>query len=184
MTHSTTAADVVLGGERLYLRAVQPSDATERYVGWLNDHAVMRFMETPAGGHTVDGLRSYISAMQAKPDTLFLAIVVREGDRHIGNIKLGPVDRRHGTADVALMLGDRACWGRGYATEAIGLVSDHAFGRLGVRKLTAGCYSGNVGSLRAFEKAGYHVEGVRRTQYRCEGELHDGLLLARFRVED
>jgi [ribosomal protein S5]-alanine N-acetyltransferase len=172
MTHIDT--------ERLVLRDVVPADATERYAGWMNDADVTRYMETRFSRHSVDGLRAYIAGMQRKADTLFLAIVLRDGNIHIGNIKLGPVDRVHGTADVALMIGDRNAWGRGFAAEAIRAVSEHGFTQMGVRKLTAGCYAGNVGSQRAFEKAGYHVEGHRRAQYFCDGTFEDGVLMARF----
>jgi [ribosomal protein S5]-alanine N-acetyltransferase len=175
MTHIET--------ERLLLRDVVPADATERYAGWMNDADVTRYMETRFTRHTIDGLRAYIEGMQRKPDTLFLAIVVRDGNLHIGNIKLGPVDRVHGTADVALMIGDRSAWGRGFAAEAIRAVSEYGFAQMGVRKLTAGCYAGNVGSQRAFEKAGYHVEGHRRAQYVCDGTFEDGVLMARFRFD-
>lgn len=172
--------DIVIQGERLYLRAVRASDATERYVGWINDPEVTRYMETRFAAHTLEGLRDYIEAMRRKADTLFLAIVARDRDRHIGNIKVGPVDRVHLTADVALIVGDKSTWGKGYASDAIRAVSEHAFAHMGVRKLTAGCYAGNAGSRRAFEKAGYHVEATRRSHYFCEGAFQDGLLMARF----
>jgi ribosomal-protein-alanine N-acetyltransferase len=183
MTTKTPDGRVRIDAPRLYLREVVPSDATERYAAWMNDPEVTRFMETRSTSHTVQDLRQYIEAMRRKPDTLFLAIVLRDGDRHIGNIKLGPVERVHRSADVALMIGDKASWGRGYAAEVIAAVSDHAFQHLGVRKLTAGCYAGNVGSRRAFEKAGYHIEATRRSQYFCDGVFQDGLLMARFSAE-
>ena len=180
---STVPGGTFIEASRLYLREVVPSDATERYAAWMNDPEVTRFMETRFASHSVESLRQYIEAMRRKPDTLFLAIVLRDGDVHIGNIKLGPIERAHLCADVALMIGDKASWGRGYAAEAIAAVSDHAFRRLGVRKLTAGCYASNLGSLRAFEKAGYHVEATRRAQYFCDGAFQDGLLMARFGPE-
>ena len=146
----------------------------------MNDAEVTRYMETRFAAHTIDSLWAYVEMMRHKPDTYFLAIVVREGDRHIGNIKLGPVDQVHRLADVALMIGDRHSWGHGYATEAIMAVTEYAFEQLGVRKLTAGCYADNVGSRRAFEKAGYHVEATRASHYFCEGAFQDAVLLARF----
>ena len=180
---NTVRGGTLIDATRLYLREVGPSDATERYAAWMNDREVTRFMETRFASHSVESLRQYIEAMRRKPDTLFLAIVLRDGDLHIGNIKLGPVERAHLCADVALMIGDKASWGHGYAAEAIGALSDHAFQHLGVRKLTAGCYASNLGSLRAFEKAGYHVEATRRSQYFCDGSFQDGLLMARFSPE-
>src|SRR3954470_19477428 len=100
-----------LEGDRLYLRDVVVEDATERYAGWMNDGAVTRFMETRGATHTVEQLRTYIEGMRAKANTLFLAMVLQDGDRHIGNIKLGPIDPIHRYADVALMIGDKDSWG-------------------------------------------------------------------------
>ena len=56
---------------------------------------------------------------------------------------------------VRILLGDKNCWGKGYATETIEVLTEHAFGVLGLHKLTAGAYAENVGSIRAFEKAGF-----------------------------
>ena len=53
---------------------------------------------------------------------------------------------------------DPAYGGRGYATEAVIAMVEHAFGRLGVRRVTAGCYAGNQASVRILEKAGMHRE--------------------------
>jgi [ribosomal protein S5]-alanine N-acetyltransferase len=168
-----------IAGARLYLRELQPSDAAGRYLAWMNDPEVTRFLETRFSTHSEAGIRQYIESVRQDPAYLFLAIVLRDGDRHIGNIKMGPISRVHGYADVGLLIGEKDCWGRGYAAEAIALLTAHAF-ETGIRKLTAGCYADNVGSLKAFQKAGWHVEGVRRAQYICDGELQDGILMAAF----
>src|SRR5258705_1773472 len=104
---SPSDAGCLIDATRIYLRDVQLTDATARYAAWMNDPDVTRYMETRFATHTVESLREYVSMMRHKPDTLFLAIVLRHGDCHIGNIKLGPIDRVHGLADVALMIGDR-----------------------------------------------------------------------------
>ncbi|HEY1157453.1 MAG TPA: GNAT family protein, partial [Arthrobacter sp.] len=107
--------------------------------------------------------------MAGDPLNLFAGIFLREGDRHIGNIKLGPINVHHRRADIGLLVGDRACWGKGYASEAIAILSDFAFGRLGLHRLTAGMYAENEGSARAFEKAGYAREGLLRGHWLCDG---------------
>ena len=50
-------------------------------------------------------------------------------------------------------------WGKGYATEAIQLTSEYAFNYLKLLKLNAVCYESNVGSILAFLKASYTIEG-------------------------
>ncbi|MGH8970817.1 MAG: GNAT family N-acetyltransferase [Actinomycetes bacterium] len=49
---------------------------------------------------------------------------------------------------------DPAYAGKGYATEAVAAMVAHAFGRLDVRRITAGCFADNVASVRILEKVG------------------------------
>ncbi|MBI2524605.1 MAG: GNAT family N-acetyltransferase [Candidatus Rokubacteria bacterium] len=167
-----------LVGERVYLRAVQQSDAGETYGGWLNDPEVTRYTESRFFPTTADKLREYVRALEGSRDSIFLAIVDRRTQQHVGNIKLGPIDWIHRLGDIGLLIGDKSVWGRGYATEAIRLVSDYAFRRLNLHKLTAGCYSTNLGSIRAFEKAGFHEEARRPRHYYSEGAYVDLVYLA------
>lgn len=159
----------VLEGERVYLRGVREADVNENYHRWMNTPAVTRYMESRFRPYSVEALRRYVSAMSADPDHLFLAILLKEDDRHVGNIKVGPVNWIHRHAEVGIMIGEEDCWGRGYATEAIRLASAHAFRTLNLRRLTAGCYEDNRGSLKAFERAGFSVEGVRPRHFFCDG---------------
>ena len=78
----------------------------------MNDPEVTRFLETRFAAQTEDGIRQYIESVLRDPAYLFLAIVLRDGDRHIGNIKMGPISRIHGSADVGLLIGEKDCWGR------------------------------------------------------------------------
>lgn len=43
-------------------------------------------------------------------------------------------------------------------------MSQWAFDDLGLKKLTAGAYAENVGSIKAFERAGFEIEGRRLSQ--------------------
>src|SRR5205814_2669717 len=103
--------------------------------------------------------------------------VRKDNDQHIGNIKLGPIHWIHRYAEIGLLIGEKSCWGQGYASEAIRLVTTYAFERLNLHKVTAGCYATNVGSVRAFEKAGFVREGVRPRHCFCEGTYVDLILL-------
>ncbi len=162
-----------LRGERLLLRPVTLTDVTERYVDWLNDERVNRFLETRHSRQTLDGVRAYVDRITRRDDEWLFAICLEADGTHIGNIKLGPVKPHHGVADISLFIGEPACWGRGYATEAIRLLSGHALRDLGLHKISAGMYASNDASLRAFLKAGYREEGRRRKHYLLDGRPED-----------
>ncbi len=172
-----------LEGKRIYLREVRPSDVNERYYRWMNDPEITRFLESRFAPNAIENLRDYVAGKLGDRDNIFLAIVLKEEDRHIGNIKLGPIQWIHRLADIGLLIGEKDCWGKGYATEAIQLVSDYAFNVLNLHKVAAGCYGPNEGSARAFQKAGFVVEGVRKEQFYTNGSYVDDILLGLIRPD-
>jgi len=166
-----------LEGERIRLREVRGSDVTERYRAWLNDPAVTAFLEIRYAPHSLEDIRKFVEAMRGRDDVVFLAICLKDGDRHIGNIKLGPIHRIHRFGDISLLIGERGCWGQGYATEAIRILAAFAFDVLNMNKLRAGCYSKNRGSEKAFLKAGFRREGRLKNQWVTGDAFQDEVLL-------
>jgi RimJ/RimL family protein N-acetyltransferase len=170
-------AETVLEGARVSLRAVTEADVTADYVAWLNDPEVGEFLETRFTAHSADDVRKYVRTQNANADAVFLAIVRRADQRHIGNLRIGAIDRHHHTATIALVIGDKSAWRQGFGSEAIALATWHAFSTLGLRKLTARCYATNLGSIRAFEKAGWTHEGRQASQFETADGRVDGVWL-------
>jgi RimJ/RimL family protein N-acetyltransferase len=114
----------------------------------------------------------YENQAMSKTDVVF-AIVLKDKDRHIGNIGLHSINYVFRSAEIGIIVGEADFWGQGYATESIVLLAHHCFDRLNLNRLAAGAVDKNAGSIRAFEKAGFSREGVARQAYFCEGEYHD-----------
>ncbi|MGH8131440.1 MAG: GNAT family N-acetyltransferase [Steroidobacteraceae bacterium] len=166
--------------ERMELFLLEPVHVTTAYVGWLRDPKVNRFLESRFVPHDLASTAAFVAKMHADANALMLGIRSVVLDRHVGNIKLGPIDRNHGLGEIGLMIGDRGAWGRGIASDAISIVCAIAGRQLGLRKLTAGCYASNVGSARAFAKAGFQVEALRRDHFMLNGRSEDLLLMAKY----
>lgn len=159
----------------LFLLRVE--DVSEDYVGWLNDPEVNRYLESRFVHHTVESTRSFVASCLEHKSTLMLGIrSVSQDMRHVGNIKIGPIDTNHGLGEIGILVGERSAWGKGIATEAIRLIADIAQHELCIRKLSAGCYGSNVGSEKAFVKAGFVVEG-RRVNHFVSGDQFEDLVL-------
>ena len=180
MSQDMSAKDnfyLFLVGECIYLREVRPSDVNENYYRWMNDPEVTQYLESRFAPNSMETLQEYVRNFMGNKDNIFLAIVLKENHKHLGNIKMGPIDWFHRLADIGVMLGEKDSWGKGYASEAISLLSEHAFKNLNLHKLTAGCYKPNEGSLKAFEKAGFETEGVRKKHCFFNGKYVDAILL-------
>ncbi len=167
--------------KNLILRGMEKKDAEGPYLQWMNDPEVTQYLESRFFPHTSESLLQFIEGMRDGKN-LMLAICLKDGKQtHIGNIKLGPIDWIHRRADIGLILGEKTQWGKGYATESIQAISEHAFRVLNLFKVCAGCYHTNVGSQKAFEKAGFQIEATLKRHFYTNGEWSDHVLMAKFR---
>lgn len=155
--------------ERLLFRTLSKEDVSERYLNWLNDSDVNRYLETRFTPQTMEACEKFVSDMEKDPASYLFGIFDKVTLEHIGNIKLGFINTHHQSAQLSLFIGEKSCWGKGYATESIRCLTQWGFDALGLERIEAGCYDSNLGSLRAFLKVGYSVEGFFRNSVVSDG---------------
>jgi ribosomal-protein-alanine N-acetyltransferase len=159
-----------LATDRLLLRTLEATDASNTYLAWMRDPEVTRFLESRFSvPKSLYDLIDFIDSINASPDSLLLGIFLRKEDRHIGNIKVGPVVARHARTEIGYLIGDRVMWGKGYAAEAIREACRYGFEELGLAKITAGVYETNKSSATALLKAGFIHEATISSHVVCEG---------------
>jgi ribosomal-protein-alanine N-acetyltransferase len=169
---------------RLVLSCLDQAHVTDAYRGWMSDPEVTQFLETRFSTPGLDSLREYVSAMRISANQYLFGMFLRDTGAHIGNIKLGPISSVHRRAAIGLIIGEKSVWGHGYASEAIAAISGWAFAELGLDKLSAGSYQSNHGSIRAFQRNGYQVEGIQRSHVQlAEGGRDDVVVLGRTRTD-
>lgn len=171
-----------LVGRRLMLRPLTADDVSDRYVGWLNDPEVTRYLEPRDRPATRAAILHYLQRFAGGPDEIF-AIIERAGGAHVGNVTLNHVHPVHLTADTGLLLGERDRWGQGYASEAWSLVLRHAFDDLRLRKVIAGACEPNRASLAVLHKLGFRLEGTLRGECLVDGRHVDALRLGLLAAE-
>jgi RimJ/RimL family protein N-acetyltransferase len=164
-------------GKKIYLRGLERLDLEGDYFDWLNDREVTKFLNSGAFPNTAEKMEEYYRNIALSADNAMFAVIDKKSDRHIGNIKLGPINWLMRVTSVGIMIGNKECWGKGYGTEAIRLVLDYAFNRLNLHKVTAGIVAIHQASIRAFEKAGFEKEGQARSQFFLDGKYYDSLYL-------
>ncbi len=170
--------------KRFTLVTLSEEFASEDYLEWLSDEATTAFLESRfAPAFSLQGLRKYVSSMLKASDSFLLAILTNDTREHIGNIKLGPINPHHQTGSIGLLIGAKAWWGKGVATETIEAVTEWAFSSINLSKVSAGAYSSNVASIRAFESCGFSREGLLLSQVQLgNGKRDDVVLLGKVKA--
>ncbi len=107
-------------------------------------------------------------------------IFFSENNKLIGVIKLGIINWTNKSSDMITFIGDKNYLGRGLAIEAIKLGNEIAFESHGLKKLYGGMYRDNVGSVKAYLKANWIIEGILKDHYLVDGKPQDRILVACF----
>lgn len=166
-----------------------PHHLTQRYVGWLNDPAVVRFSEQRHRQHDLASCRSYAATFCGSAD-LFLAIEAADAPDgltagsatgHVGNITVA-YDGPNASADLSIMIGEAAARGTGIGSAAWCGMVDWLLGPAGLRRVTAGTMAANHAMIALMHKSGMTIDATRPRAFLLEGAEIDLVLATRFAV--
>ena len=164
----------------ILLRELRKGDITI-WCRWLNDPGVFEAMNKGAWPNTEEDQSDYFDKLRKSDTDAQFAIVEYSGKSElVGTIGIHKIDWVHRRGDVSIVIGRKNCRGKGIGTSAIALIVQHAFDKMNLRKLTAGMWANNKGSIRAFERNGFVLEGRLKDSYYYKGQYVDELRYALF----
>jgi RimJ/RimL family protein N-acetyltransferase len=177
-------------GERIRLRAVEKDDLP-LFVKWLNDPEVRQgiLLHNPVSQTEEDG---WYERMLARPaDEHVMAIDVKEPpadaveDRWklIGSLAFDQIDWHVRAAEFGILIGDKTCWNQGYGTESVRLLCQHGFNTLNLNRIFLHVFESNPRAIRAYEKAGFTLEGRERQAEYKDGKFIDVLRMSLLKSE-
>ena len=157
--------------ENLYMRIIDINDVTSEYLSWLNNYEITKFTEQKNIKHTIKSLETYVlEKFNSKNNFLF---GIFNFNRHIGNIKLGPIENIDSSAEVSFLIGNKDYWGKGITTKALKRLIEFGIKELAIKKFVAGYYSNNEASARVFKKCLFKVKKINKKFKKFEGQSID-----------
>ncbi len=152
----------VIEGRLVRLRPLEERDVP-CLSRWYGDPEVRHWThlsEDPPSAQTLEAHRDRYRRMRDDPRQLRWCVETLRGEA-IGD--LGLVDiHPHGRAELAITIGEKAYWSRGYGTEAIKLTLRFAFDHLNCRRIYLVTDEDNLRAHRSFAKCGFVREGLLR----------------------
>ena len=161
---------------RVRLRPLEPEDLEELYK-WENDTSVWEVSNThtPFSRYT---LRRYIeeSHLDINEVRQLRLIIENTEGKVIGAIDLFDYEPFHQRAGVGILIYEIEARNKGFATDALELMSRYCKKFLGLNQLYANIDSGNLSSIVLFEKSGFQKIGVKKSWNRTPDGWNDEIL--------
>ncbi len=155
---------------------------------WTHDLSLMRALwRQPAMPLSVAQMKKKYEAIEKQVDEsknmFYFTIRSKEDGRLIGFVRIEGIEWTHGTANLKLTIGDPADRGKGYGSEALGLILHYAFNELNLYRMSAVVSEDNPEALKFFLKFNFIEEVRRRKALQRDGHTWDSIHLGMLRDE-
>jgi RimJ/RimL family protein N-acetyltransferase len=168
-------------GSKIYLRPIEMDDIP-LMCEWVNHPDVTRTLRIWRPMSSLNE-REFVEHVSRSPNDLATLIVVRATDRPIGTCGLMRIDWVTRQAGFGIGIGAPKEWGKGYGSEATRLITDYAFGTVNLNRVWLEVYADHPAARRAYEKAGFRLEGTQRQAAFQDGRYIDVHLMSVLRSE-
>lgn len=191
-SHPEIAGEEMIGkhifrGQQIYLVPPDPETDAGYIASWMRDSEFVRLLDAdPARLMSVEKHKQWLEEdllREQRNDSIFFKILTVQGDKPLGLIGLDDIRWVHGDAWVGIGVGERDYWGKGYGTDAMRVILRYAFDILNLHRISLTVFEYNPRAIRAYEKAGFKVEGRARQFLNREGRRYDMIFMGILRSE-
>lgn len=166
---------MLISGEKVRLRPATPNDFPQM-ITWSRDEEVNRYLEGEFP-KTIDEYSVWLKKLNSDRHAKHFAIVTLPDSRLIGDIQLDHITWRSGDAELRIRIGERHLWDKGYGTDAIVALLQHAFENMTLSRIYLRVFSSNLRAIRCYEKAGFRKEG-RLKRRSTDGQMKEIILMS------
>jgi len=165
-------------GQKVRLRAIEREDIPH-FVRWFNDPEVTRHLAAYMPMSRAAEEKWFERQLEDK-NSVILGIEATDGDKPvlIGNIGLHRINWKDRQAVLGIVIGEKDYWNKGYGTDAIRALLDHAFRQMNLNRIWLIVDADNPRAIRCYEKCGFRQEGRMRQSVFRDGAYYDQLLMS------
>ena len=161
---------MTLKGNTVYLRALEPTDLD--FLFQLENNEEVWEVSNTTSPFSKFVLTQYLENSHKdiyEAKQLRLVICVSESNRAIGCIDLFDFEPKHKRVGVGILITSEENKQKGFASEALQLMSNYVFQHLELHQIYAGITEDNIASIKLFEKAGFIKTGIKKDWISSKG---------------
>ena len=148
-----------------YLRKLTKDDVDDKYLSWLKDKEVTKYLEIRHENYNLKDLQTYVESCNKDHSKYLFGIFSKDKNEHIGNTTIYDINHRNKTFDIGYLIGDKRHWGTSASVETLLLSLKFAFDDLKLRKMFGGVYSNHLSSRFTLKRSGFIEEARLKKRF-------------------
>lgn len=163
-----------LSSKNLLLSPVTSSIlASDAYTNWFNCQIADSLTQHALYPVTNEMLQDFARRKNEDKNSIWLAIIHKETQSHIGNIDISGIDWINRVGTYNILIGNLNFQGKGLGYEASHLIINHVFNRFNLNRLQLGVDARNISAIKLYNKLGFKEEGRFEKSIFSNGKYHD-----------
>ena len=141
--------EIIIKSKRLRFVKFTKDKVNKTYKNWMNDNEITEFI-LKSNINTISSLKKFVESMQ-NPKNFFFQIIDQKSNKHIGNVRIGPLSFKEKSSGYGLMIGNKNFHNKGYGKEITSFATNFLFEFLNFRKIEFDCYIANIPAMKLYE---------------------------------
>ena len=156
------------------IRPIKEGDQ-KRIRGWINQPEVRDNLVISGPINKKDQIAWFENLIKDVTKKVF---AIEHQGRHVGNISLFNIDKRHDRAQLSIFIGEPEFRNKGLGTKALLALFELAFRKLSLVKIILEVLVDNSQAIASYKKAGMKPEGLLRSHVFLHGKRRDMIVMS------
>ena len=146
---------------------------------WLNDSESIKYsLSAFQKINSKTEIDLWFETILKDQKNLNLGIFLEESNKLIGYAGICSISQQNKSGEYFIFIGDKSVWGKGIGSKVSKQIIKIAFQDKKLNRLMLTVSAPNIGGVKAYQKAGFNLEGRLRQACFRDGALHDKLIMS------
>lgn len=160
------------------MRPLEVEDVDDFYL-WSCDKEITQFsLSSYVYPKSKTDISKWLTTINDSSKVVSFGVCCSETGDLIGYAGIASISSLNRSGEYFILIGDKTYWGKGIGTEVTKVITNYGFSSLGLHRIELTVFATNPSAIRAYEKAGYQHEGIKRQSGFRNGEFCDKVQMA------
>ncbi len=160
------------------LKKLSKSDITPFYK-WINDDEVIKYsLSIFQKINTKTEIEKWYSDLLKNTKNITMGIFLKSTNELIGYAGICNISKINKSGEYYIFIGEKKLWRKGIGTKVTEKILKIGFDDYNLNRIMLTVSEPNIGGLKAYEKAGFKIEGRLREAAFRDNKFHDKLIMS------